>query len=226
MKNKNGGISILSILGGLGLLAVGAAIVISVMIKEKEMNAVMMVIAAADAIFGLILTISGFMNGAGRKEAPAGLEGLDLPEKPQPAAEPVPEPAAEPDAGDVPAEPMTAEELAAEEGRLRREAQEAAREAEETLREAKRANAEAKAAERELNAAEERAKQLIGTEQQQAFREVDRLAGVAEELAREAAVAKKRAKVAAKAAQIAEEKHARAIDAAADAMGDDLDDEF
>lgn len=226
MKKNNGGIRILSILGGLGLLAVGAAIVISVMIKEKEMNAVMMVISGADALFGIILIISGFMNGAGREYAPDSLEDLDLPEQPQSAAGPAPEPATVSDAGDVPAEPMTAAELAAEEGRLRREAQEAAREAEETLREAKKANAEAKAAERELNAAEERAQQLIGPEQQQAFREVDRLAGVAEELAKKAAVAKKRAKVAAKASQIAEEKHARAIDAAAEAMGDDLDEEF
>ena len=201
-------------------------------------NIVVKIIAGADILFGVVLAISGFVSGGSAEDRDIDREVIDgeihygdreqlrdaRDRKNQPEFD-EPAPAA---AAAVPLAAMSLEELTAEEFRLRREARAAAQEAEDTLKEAKRANAEAKAAERELNEADERARQLIGVEQQQAFKEVDRLAAVASELAQKAAVAKKRAKVAAKTAQIAADKHAAAVDAAAEAMGDDFgdDDEF
>lgn len=227
MKNRK--INFISVLGGIIFAAMGIFLLLL-----DNAPLVVKIIAGVDILFGILLAISGFLTGKSESGDPdsrmvGGVRHYGTPEQldraEQLANEPVPAPAAAP-VIDEPDDdrPMTLDELISEEARLRREARVAAQEADAAAEDARAAVREADEAERRLLAAEERAKQLIGTEQQRAFREVDQLAGEAMQLSQQAAVAKKRAKVTAKAAQIAAEKHSRAVDAAADAMGDDLDD--
>ena len=115
-------------------------------------------------------------------------------------------------------------DLAAREGELRAAAKQAAEEAARAKKVATDAIAEAKRAEEELSRAESELAQLSAVEQRVAMRQIDALAQVAAEKSEIAVRETHKAKLAIKDAREAAELHSRAMDAAAEAMA--ASDEF
>ena len=232
MKKK--GFMVSGILFGLVFIALG----IFLFLLDGESKFIL-IVAIVDALFGLLLIISGIVSGkdkAAVNPAPMSRQRDAWGETPavggqemaaatiaadesayRNAPQPAPEQYASPDY-----ESMTDKELAAEEQRLRNEARSANAEARVAVDEAKAAIEKAKRADQDVRRAEQDARELAGVEQQNAMREVDQLGQKAYELAQDAAAAKERAVSLRNRAQKLTDEHSRVVEIAASRMDDDF----
>lgn len=236
MKKK--GFMVSGILFGLVFIALG----VFLLLLDGDSKFIL-IVAIVDALFGLLLIISGITSGRnnaaknpvqanrqrgswdeppviGGQEMAAATVAADEPayyDARSSAPQPAPEQYASPDY-----ESMSDQELAAEEQRLRSEARSANAEARIAVDEAKAAIEKAKRADQDVRRAEQNARELAGVEQQNAMREVDQLGQTAYELAQDAAAAKERAVSLRNRAQKLTDEHSRVVEIAASRMDDDF----
>ena len=231
MKNK--GFMVSGIIFGLVFIALGI-----IMFLLNNESPIILIIAIADALFGVLLMVSGITSGKkgaaarpqrdvwdetaipGGQEAAAVTIATDEPEYSNVRsneAQPVDE---YPQAPDY--EAMSDAELSAAEQRLRNEARSANAEARLAVNEAKAAIEKAKRADQDMRRAERDAHELAGVEQQNAMREVDQLSHTAYALAQDAAAAKDRAVSLRNKAQRLTDEHSRVVEIAANRMDDDF----
>lgn len=242
MKNrKSNGSS-----GGAGLIFGILFIVLGVFMLFMQPDAPLMIIiiAAADVLFGLILGISALIGGKNPQDDDSSEIGDadDAPETdngdadtqavsadqeedsfdtdiaPDDLSASEPEVAEQENAAVAENPQEKLERLSKKEAELKAAAREAVAQAKQAKEEAEKASEAAKDAEDKLIAAEQETRLLAGAEQQAALARVDRLASKARELSQQASIAKQNAKTTAALARKAADEHNAAMEEAAQAM--------